>query len=150
MIKNHPLENTFNMDSGTMDFSVFSSDNNELSNYSEQSSSMTTYQDDDEDLEIRDDIKKVFDTAMVAYANQAELSEIVEPKFAARNAEVAGTFLSTALNAIALRAKVKENKTKRPIGIPQQGTNISNSNVIVADRNSILEMIKQKKELSNT
>jgi len=147
MIKNHPLENAFNMDNGTMDFSVFS-DNNELA--IQEESTLSPYQDDEEDIEIRDDIKKVFDTAMTAYANQAELSEIVEPKFAARNAEVAGSFLSTALNAIALRAKVKENKAKRPVGIPQSGTNISNSNVIVTDRNSILEMIKQKKELNNT
>ena len=144
MVKNHPLENVFNMDSGTMDFSVFSDSQEMMSQPDIQAP--IPYVEDEEDLEIKEDIKRVFTTAMEAYANQAELSEIVEPRFAARNAEVAGSFLTTALNAISLKAKIKENKIKRSSGLPIAGPNISNSNVIVADRNSILEMIKQKKE----
>lgn len=145
MVKNHPLENAFNMDSGTMDFSVFSDSNDLMASPDIQAP--VPYQEDEEDLQIKQDIDKVFTTAMDAYANQAELSEIVEPRFAARNAEVAGSFLSTALNAISLKAKIKENKIKRnQTALPTSGPNISNSNVIVADRNSILDMIKQKKE----
>ena len=85
---------------------------------------------------------------MDAYENQSGMVDIMEPRYAARNAEVAATYLNTALNAVALKSKNKIEKRKTKSFIPY-GNNITNSNVVVADRNSIMDMIRKKNELKN-
>ena len=106
------------------------------------------YSNDEEDISINTDIQKVFDMALEAYENQISLVEIIEPRYAARTAEVAANYLNTSLNAVSLKARVKNDKRKVTQFIPF-GNNITNSNVVVADRNSILKMLgeREKNEL---
>jgi hypothetical protein len=140
-IKNHPLESVFGMNSGTMTFGLDSSQ--EVMPYPEPIAPVPIT-DDAEDEAIAQDISKIFDSAMAAFDNQTELSEIVEPRFAARNAEVANGFLSTALQAVSLKAKIKNEKRKGQTFAPV--TSNTTNNVISCDRNTLLEMIRNKKD----
>ena len=82
---------------------------------------------------------------MEAYQNQTAFVEILEPRYAARNAEVAANYLNTALNAVSLKAKVKNEKRK----VGQAGfipyANQTTNNVVVADRNQLLRMMAEGK-----
>lgn len=144
-LKNHPLETVFGIDSG--------STYNEMSPYEDDDmiavpqqelAQVAGYQDDAEDRDITEKIETIFEAAMDAYENQTALTEIVEPRYAARNAEVAANYLSVALNAVSLKARTKNDKRKSAPFIPFNNTNISNSNVVVADRNQIMEMLRQR------
>jgi hypothetical protein len=98
---------------------------------------------DDDDKLVEKRIDEVYDTAMAAYHNQSAFIEIVDPKFAARNAEVAANYLNIALAAANSRANVKRdrkraNQTFIPYGQPGGKTT---NNFVVADRNQILKMM---------
>lgn len=102
---------------------------------------------DDEDEVIADQLQSVFDKAIAVFHSQQELTEIVDPKFAARNAEVAGTFLTTALNAVQLRARIKSDKDKQKVNA-NVGAIINGNvtqNTIVANRNDLIKMLHAKK-----
>jgi hypothetical protein len=103
-------------------------------------------EDDAEDKEVTEKINSIFDAAMEAYQNQTAYVEILEPRYAARNAEVANSYLNTALSAVSLKAKVKNEKKKlaSPGGFIPFGNNTTN-NVVVADRNELLRMINDRK-----
>lgn len=107
---------------------------------------------DDEDVVIAGQLQDVFDKAIAVFHSQQELTEIVDPKFAARNAEVAGTFLTTALQAVQLRAKIKSDKDKTQINASVGAVingNVTN-NVITANRNDLIKMMHAKKnDISN-
>ena len=79
---------------------------------------------------------------MEAYQNQTAFVEILEPRYAARNAEVAAGYLNTALNAVSLKAKVKNEKRKIGQAFIPYGNNTTN-NVVVADRNQLLKMMAE-------
>lgn len=131
----HPLESVFNIESGSISF------NDQELMIPEPSQTLiatTEKEKDQEDQEIDDNIKKIFDAAMDAYENQTAFTEIVEPKFAARNAEVAAQYLALALNATALKAKTKNEKRKNQQFVPFNNTT---NNVIITDRNKLLDMI---------
>jgi len=153
-ILEHPLEATFNITPGSTDFSPISSgvgDTMDDDNYMAVPAQAVTqeYKDDAEDIDINEKIETIYDSALAAYENQVGLSEIVEPRYAARNAEVAAQYLSLALNATALKARTKNDKRKSSQFIPfNNTTNISGSNVVVADRNEILRMMAEKKKES--
>jgi hypothetical protein len=103
------------------------------------------YEDDAEDKEINGKIDEIYGAAMEAYQNQTAFVEILEPRYAARNAEVAANYLNTALNAVSLKAKVKNEKRK----VGQAGfipyANQTTNNVVVADRNQLLRMMAEGK-----
>lgn len=102
---------------------------------------------DDEDLVIADQLQSVFDKAIAVFHSQQELTEIVDPKFAARNAEVAQQYLTTALNAVQLRAKIKADKDKSKLNA-SVGAIINGdvtNNTIVANRNDLIKMLHAKK-----
>ena len=138
----HPLESVFDMEQGS--FSI--DDRQEMIEVPAATLPAPVYEDDNEDEEISGQIAEVYDAAMKAYENQTELFEIVEPRYAARTAEVANQILKTALDAVALRSKVKIEKRKVGQGMPFGGTNISGGNNIIADRNTILDMISERKK----
>jgi hypothetical protein len=96
--------------------------------------------DDEEDKEIGKKIDEIYDVAMAAYNNQTAYVEILEPRYAARNAEVAANYLNTALNAVSLKAKVKNEKKKINAGFVPFKNN-GGTNIVVADRNQILQMM---------
>lgn len=107
---------------------------------------------DDDDKLIEGRIDAVYDAAMLAYESQQGMVEIIEPRYAARTAEVAANYLNIALQAANSRAKVK-NDRKRANGsfVPYaNGGGRTTNNILVADRSEIMRMINldgQPKEI---
>lgn len=105
---------------------------------------------DDEDLLIADQLQSVFDKSIAVFHSQQELTEIVDPKFAARNAEVAQQYLNTALQTVQLRARIKDAKDKQKInanvGAVINGDVTQVNNVITANRNDLIKMLHAKKK----
>jgi hypothetical protein len=152
MIKN-PLAETFNFGSAEIDDTYVDPSNIVEYEDDETSSDLVTvpeaalpqpkYEDDEEDKEITKKIDDIYDSAMEAYQNQTAYVEILEPRYAARNAEVAANYLNTALNAVSLKAKVKGEKRKTAGGFIPYANNTTTNNVVVADRNQLLRMIME-------
>lgn len=100
---------------------------------------------DDKDEEIEEQFQEVYDKAMDAFDMQQEVSETVEGKYVARNAEVAVQFLSAALNAAKEKSHMKQHKDKLGTATGQQGegAKIINNNLFV-DRNDLLKQILER------
>jgi hypothetical protein len=94
---------------------------------------------DAEDTEVDRKIDEVYTAAMGTFQNQMAYTEIIEPRYAARNAEVAASYLSIALNAAQTRARVKGDRKRIGVFIP--GGNKTTNNTIVATREEIMRMI---------
>lgn len=102
---------------------------------------------DEEDAVIDGKIDAVYTAAFDAFNQQTQYTEIIEPRYAARNAEVAANYLNIALSAATARAKVKvERKKTSPVVF---GGNVQNGNVI-ATREEILRMIAVDAETKET
>jgi hypothetical protein len=100
-----------------------------------------------EDLHIDGQLETVHTYAIIAFEKSSRMAEEVDPKFAARNAEVAAQYLTIALNAVSSRvdakykrAKVKITKEKKDVALPNRST------VIIMDRNTLLKEILGNKE----
>ena len=95
-----------------------------------------------EDLHIDGQLENLHEVAMNAFQQQSRLAQEVDPKFSARNAEVAAQYLNIALNTVNTRidSKFKRNKIKIAKKEATVTKNVNN-NIIVADRNSILKMM---------
>lgn len=162
MTRENPLETFFDMEQGTVlpvDQRPFATENEltvidentELVIIDAEQTEKVPFKEklDDEDLVIQDQLQTVFDKAIAVFHTQQELSEIVDPKFAARNAEVSGQFLTTALNAVQLRAKIKSDKDKNilnaNVGAIINGNVTNNTQTIVANRNDLIKMLHAKK-----
>ena len=91
------------------------------------------------DNEINEQFQEIYDVAMDAYEQQAIDVQTIEPKYRARNQEVAVQYLNAALNAAKEKASLKQNKEKMITKVATSGTKISDSQVIVADRNDVLK-----------
>lgn len=94
---------------------------------------------DPDDIEIDKKIDAVYDAAFEAFNQQTQYAEIVEPRYAARNAEVAANYLNIALNAAAARARVKSDRKRAGSFIPYAGK--TQNNVVVASREDIMKLI---------
>lgn len=94
---------------------------------------------DDEDVLIDGKIDTVYDAALDAYNTQNAYTQIIEPRYAARNAEVAANYLTIALNAVATRARIKGDRKRNSTFVPYAGK--TQNNVVVADRETIMRMI---------
>ena len=144
----HPLEETFGLDDtynsdpleGT-DLTAID-DNRYLATTEAQLPAPPAAEPAEEDKEINQKIDTIYGEAMTAYQNQTAFVEILEPRYAARNAEVAAGYLNTALNAVALRAKVKNERKKSAGGFVPYANQTTN-NVVVADRNQLLKMMAE-------
>lgn len=95
---------------------------------------------DAEDTAIDEKIDAVYDAAFETFQNQMAYTEIIEPRYAARNAEVAASYLNIALQAAAARARVKGDRKRAGQFIPGMGNKVTN-NTIVATREEIMKMI---------
>jgi hypothetical protein len=144
----HPLEETFGLD-GTYNSDPLEGtdltaidDNQYLATTESQLPAPAAAEPDEEDKEINQKIDTIYGEAMTAYQNQTAFVEILEPRYAARNAEVAAGYLNTALNAVALRAKVKNERKKSAGGFVPYANQTTN-NVVVADRNQLLKMMAE-------
>lgn len=104
---------------------------------------------DADDIEVNQKIDQVYDMAVDAYKNQTEMIEMLEPRYAARNAEVAANYLNIALSAATARGKLKIDRKKSTMFIPHGNGKVTN-NTIVASRSEILRMINvdgEKKDI---
>ena len=144
-MKTHPLEEAFGLETTYNSDSLEGTDLTAIEDdqYAIVPQQTTPVEDDEEDKKINAKIDNIYDAAMEAYDNQTAFVEILEPRYAARNAEVAANYLNTALNAVALRAKVKNEKRKSGAGFVPYASNTTN-NVVVADRNQLLRMMGEK------
>ncbi len=94
---------------------------------------------DDELIEKR--IDEVYDTALQAYHNQTAFIEIVDPRFAARNAEVAANYLNIALQAVNSRSRAKTDRKRANQTFVPYNSKPSTQNLIFANREDILKMV---------
>lgn len=128
-------------------FDIDSSDRNELTEYEQITegelaalASPEKVEKDAEDVEVDRKIDEVYDHAVTTFQNQMAYTEIIEPRYAARNAEVAATYLNIALQAATARARVKADRKRATQFIPGVGGKVTN-NTIVATREEIMKMI---------
>jgi hypothetical protein len=95
-----------------------------------------------EDLHIDGQLESVHTNAIIAFEKSSRMAEEVDPKFAARNAEVAAQYLTIALNAVNSRVDAKFKRQKvRAAKIAAGAPSTVNNTVIVADRNELLKQI---------
>ena len=99
---------------------------------------------DQEDIEIDTKIDTVYDAAIDAFNNQTAYMEVIEPRYAARNAEVAANYLNIALNAMATRARVKGDRRKNATFVPYGN---KTSGAVVASREDIMQMLATEAEI---
>lgn len=102
---------------------------------------------DAEDEMIDRKIDDVYDAALGAFNQQTAYMEVIEPRYAARNAEVAANYLNIALGAATARAKVKGERRKNAAFVPF--SNNKASGTVVASREDIMRMIAVDAEMKN-
>ena len=101
-----------------------------------------------EDLHIDGQLEGVHTNAIIAFEKSSRMAEEVDPKFAARNAEVAAQYLTIALNAVNSRVDAKFKRQKiRQSKLTAGAPSTINNTVIVADRNALLQQILGIKEI---
>ena len=140
----HPLNDVFNITDTYQDPNevIEYTAPNELIPTHQEASTMQT--DDEEDKEINKKIDDVYEKAMDAFQEQNGYIQVVEPRYAARNAEVAAQYLKIALDAASTKAKVKEGKRKTNGFIPFNNAQNMTQNIVVGDRNEILRMMREQ------
>lgn len=161
--RQHPLEQVFNLETGEYFDALNNQEDKEFIpaelNPEANLPATTTPPEtpppdhkDEDDKEIDANITQVYDKAIQAFEQQAEMIEIVDPRYAARTAEVAATYLNIALNAMAVKSRTKSDRVKRNQAfVPYaNGPKTVNNNLIVADRNSILKALRTDSEPPKT
>jgi hypothetical protein len=128
----HPMEEVLDIEPGSTLVPTLPSRNTEL---------VLAEEYDDKDKEIEEQFQEVYDLALDAYEQQAADAEAVEPKYRARNQEVAVQYLNTALNAAKEKAGQKQIKDKLANDRKATGPKTVNNNLVVADRNELLKEI---------
>lgn len=129
------LEDIFDIESGTTISTVQPKSTEIVSTDDVDTSSLIN----EEDRAVSQQLSTIYGYAIDAFEQQTQMVQEVDPKFAARNAEVAAQYLTIALNSVNTRATIRQNKLK----LKSDGTNPNtvNNNLIVADRNEILKML---------
>ena len=97
-----------------------------------------------EKLEINESLRDVYERAIMAFEEQVNNAAIVDPRYAARNMEVAKMFLDSAMEALKLRNSQDQHKDKIEVAKARLGRlpgKTVNNNLIVADRNDILRRV---------
>jgi hypothetical protein len=94
---------------------------------------------DAEDEQIDQKIDEVYTASMETFRNQMDHVEMMEPRYAARNAEVAASFLNIALQAAAARARVKTDRKRNSTFIPFNSNNPNRT--VTASRDEIMRML---------
>jgi len=98
-----------------------------------------------EDLHIDGQLETVHTSAIIAFEKSSRMAEEVDPKFAARNAEVAAQYLTIALNAVNSRIDSKYKRQKVKLAKEKKDGVLPNgSTVIIMDRNALLKEILNK------
>jgi hypothetical protein len=155
----HPLEKVFNIESGSTP--VFF-DNEDVTGSNERQVSLIDPTNGEiversstpdgseldkeerlEDLHIDSQLENIHTSAMIAFEKSARMADEVDPKFSARNSEVAAQYLNIALNAVNSRIDAKHKRQKVRLAKSDGGNkgSVTNNNVIITDRNTLLDQI---------
>jgi hypothetical protein len=94
---------------------------------------------DEDDVATDAKFDEIYTQAIGTFQNQMAYTEIIEPRYAARNAEVAASYLNIALQAAATKAKVKTDRKRANSGI--NAANKVTNNTIVCTREEIMKLI---------
>lgn len=132
----NPLDELFQTETETPVVEYGSTTEGELAQFQADVSSPEV---DPEDAAIDAKIDTVYDAAIDAFNTQTQYTQIIEPRYAARNAEVAANYLNIALNAAATRARVKTDRKRANTFVPYAQK--TQNNVVVASREDIMKMI---------
>lgn len=135
----NPLDNLFDIDSSDREMVEYDQTDEATALSTLPPANGAAPEKDEEDKEVDRKIDEVYDHAVTTFQNQMAYTEIIEPRYAARNAEVAATYLNIALQAAATRARVKGDRKRVGVFIP--GGNRTTNNTIVATREEIMRMI---------
>lgn len=103
---------------------------------------MPTY--DAKDDEIEGKLEEIYAVAMGNVATIADEMERVEGKYKARIGEVTATMLNVALGAVREKTALKMHKDKQTPVTPGGAAQTVNNNLVVADRNEILQMLLKR------
>ena len=138
----HPLESVFGMEEGTLssdienDYAIA-----EQAPQGQLTEAPLDVKDEDDKL-IEKRLDDLYEVALQTFQNQTAYLEVIEPRYAARNAEVAANYLNIALAAANSRAKVKsDRKRANQAFVPYANGGKTTNNLVIADRNDILKMI---------
>lgn len=144
----HPLESVFNLNEQEIDIESQYQMAETTATISEQP---PVDHKDEDDILVEKRIDEVYEAALGAFQNQTAYMEIIEPRYAARNAEVAANYLNIALAAANSRAKVKvDRKRANQSFVPYAPGGKTTNNIVIANREEILKMItvdNEKKEI---
>lgn len=136
----HPLEEFFDIESGTTEIEV----------YEREGELLPAEQYDPKDSEIEEQFQEVYNSAMDGYDLLSLELNKVEGRFKARVGEVSVQHLNTALNAASLKAKLKEHKDKLESKGKSPSHVTNNNTLIVDDRSALLEQLRKGMEKSKT
>ncbi len=105
---------------------------------------------DEEDKHVSKQLETVYEYAIESYEQQTNTVQSIDPKFAARNAEVAAQYLKIALDAADTRAKNKNSRKKINAALLKAGTpDTLNQNLIVTNRNELFDMVEKMEQSQN-
>jgi hypothetical protein len=94
-----------------------------------------------EDLKISGQLDTIYDVAIEGFEQQSRMAQEVDPKFAARNMEVALQSLAIALNTVNTRVNAKTNRMKLQLAKNEGPRQVQNNLVMTLDRNTLLDQI---------
>ena len=136
----HPLDSVFGISEGDTEDEINSG--YEMIDASQQPTAPPEDIKDEDDKLIEGRIDEVYTAAISAFNQQVSFTEIIEPRYAARNAEVAANYLNIALAAANSRAKVKvDRKRSNQSFVPYNQGGKTTNNILIANREEILKMI---------
>lgn len=135
----HPLEEFFNIEDGTTE--TINPDDVDLEI---EHTFLVQYDDyDNKDKELESQYQNIMDMSIRAYKTQVATSRQVDPKYRARNEEVAIQYLNIALDALREKTNLKLGRDK--ITKSHKNTqNNTNGDVITADRNELIKRLTSK------
>ena len=129
----HPLEEIFDIEENTT-----------IVPYTEVKTELVPHKEfDPKDSEIETQFQDIYDYALEAFENQQGESDTIEPKFRARNAEVAVQYLKTALEAAQSKSNMKQHKDK--VSKPSAG---STTNNLVLSHDALMDLLDGKEAAS--
>ncbi len=136
----HPLDSVFGISENKTEDEINSS--YEMLDVAQQPTTPPEDIKDEDDKLIEGRIDEVYNAAISAFNQQVSFTEIIEPRYAARNAEVAANYLNIALAAANSRAKVKvDRKRANQSFVPYNNGGKMTNNILIANREEILKMI---------
>lgn len=100
---------------------------------------------DTKDVEIEEQFQEIYDAAMDAFDLNSRNIDGIDPRYRARNHEVAVQYLNAALSAAREKANLKGHKDKLSVAREKtSGARVTNNNLFVGDRNELLKLLQKE------